>query len=269
MYNHLEKMRSVGLTEYEAKAYYTLLQKGNFTAIELSKAADIPRTRIYEVLNNLVNKGLCKQIHGNMKSFKANNPAYAFDRLLDDLQQEHKFKIKKVNELSHLLMPIYNTNKENHDPLEFIEVIKEQSSIINKTNELERKAKREILAMNKAPYAVDLATVVRKRSIKRKNGIKYKFLSEVSYPIDDDLLEFLSLWEDAGAEIRVLEKVPIKMMIFDQQKVILSLQNKISASKSGFTSMVINHTEMAQFLTASFESYYANALSLEQFKHTL
>lgn len=269
MYNFVEKMRSVGLTEYEAKAYYTLLQKGNFTAIELSKAADIPRTRIYEVLNNLVNKGLCKQIHGNMKSFKANNPTYAFDRLLDDLQQEHKFKLKKVSELSNLLMPIYNTNKQKNDPLEYIEVIKEQNSIINMTNQLERKAKEEILTMSKSPYAVDLATIVRKRSIKRRNGIGYKFLSEVSYPIDDDLLEFLNLWEQAGAEVRVAEEVPIKMIIFDQQRVILSLKNKISTPESSFTSIIIDHSELAQFLKLNFDTCFSNALTLEQFKQTL
>lgn len=50
------QMKSLGLTEYEVKAYLTLLREHPINGYSLSKHSGIPRSRIYEVL-----EGLCKK----------------------------------------------------------------------------------------------------------------------------------------------------------------------------------------------------------------
>lgn len=59
--NLIRKLLDLGLTEREAKLYLTLLEKKTFTALELQQIAKIPRTKIYEVLQKMMDRGICTQ----------------------------------------------------------------------------------------------------------------------------------------------------------------------------------------------------------------
>lgn len=49
----VEKLKRVGLTEYEAKAYLALLNAHLSTATQISEKSGVPRTKIYAVLESL------------------------------------------------------------------------------------------------------------------------------------------------------------------------------------------------------------------------
>jgi HTH-type transcriptional regulator, sugar sensing transcriptional regulator len=51
-------MKKLGFSEYESKAYLKLLEEFPLNGYALSKNSGIPRSRIYEVLKNLINKQL-------------------------------------------------------------------------------------------------------------------------------------------------------------------------------------------------------------------
>ncbi|GED20063.1 TrmB family transcriptional regulator [Kurthia gibsonii] len=54
----IEILKQRGYTEYESKAYLALIQNGDVTAYQISKDSGIPRARIYDVLNSLIEKGI-------------------------------------------------------------------------------------------------------------------------------------------------------------------------------------------------------------------
>lgn len=54
----LQNIQSMGLTQYEAKVYLTLVSRGPSNAYQVSKASGVPRARVYEVLDGLVQHGL-------------------------------------------------------------------------------------------------------------------------------------------------------------------------------------------------------------------
>jgi HTH-type transcriptional regulator, sugar sensing transcriptional regulator len=54
----LPSFSKLGFTAFEAKAYLSLLRKGNVTGYELSKESGIPSSKIYSVLNHLVTRNL-------------------------------------------------------------------------------------------------------------------------------------------------------------------------------------------------------------------
>lgn len=54
----LEKLQNLGLNLYEAKAYSSLLKIGTANAYKISKESGIPRARIYDVMDTLINRGL-------------------------------------------------------------------------------------------------------------------------------------------------------------------------------------------------------------------
>ncbi len=52
----MEEMKTLGFSVYESKAYLTLLEEFPVNGYALSKSSGIPRSRIYEVLKNLIAK---------------------------------------------------------------------------------------------------------------------------------------------------------------------------------------------------------------------
>lgn len=58
-------LKSVGLSEYESKAYIALISRGApMNGYEVAKASGVPRSTIYEVLGKLVARGAATQVLG-------------------------------------------------------------------------------------------------------------------------------------------------------------------------------------------------------------
>lgn len=53
----VEVLRELGLSDYEARAYAALLSMGEMSPREVSEAANIPYTKVYEVLRRLEGRG--------------------------------------------------------------------------------------------------------------------------------------------------------------------------------------------------------------------
>lgn len=53
-----QTMKRFGFTESETSAYLTLLEGGNLSGYEISKRSGIARSKIYNILETLVNKGI-------------------------------------------------------------------------------------------------------------------------------------------------------------------------------------------------------------------
>jgi sugar-specific transcriptional regulator TrmB len=53
----IQDLQSLGFSEYEARAYVALLQRGPLTGYQLAKASGIPRPNIYPVLDRLQERG--------------------------------------------------------------------------------------------------------------------------------------------------------------------------------------------------------------------
>lgn len=67
----LGALKSCGLTEYESKAYFTLLLSGRSMVWELSRRSAVPQSKIYSVIDSLVDRGLVDVVEGKPKSAQA------------------------------------------------------------------------------------------------------------------------------------------------------------------------------------------------------
>ena len=67
----LETLRALGLTEYQAKCFLGLARVSSATASELSAVSGVPRSRIYDVADGLVERGLIEVEPGETKRYRA------------------------------------------------------------------------------------------------------------------------------------------------------------------------------------------------------
>lgn len=261
MTEHLSKLQEIGLTANEAKVYNCLLRKHTFTATEISQCCNVNRSRIYSVLESLINKGLCIEILGKVRKFQAAAPEVAFEKL----KKEQNKKLDLLESLPDLLSPIYNSNTDNSSPLDFIEVYGTPTSIIKKHHTLELESKDVVLSFCKSPYAMskDL-DIHEEQEESMKTGVIYKSIFEV----EQDNVEFFARrmknFEDQGEEIKVAYHLPIKLHVFDDHTVMFSMTNQINPDKN-LTYMVIEHSDLAETLISTFYKYWEEALSVDEF----
>jgi HTH-type transcriptional regulator, sugar sensing transcriptional regulator len=70
----IELLQQIGLSKYDAEAYYALLQHGPLTGYELGKRSGVPLSRSYEILERLHAKGLALVQPGDPPRYTAEAP---------------------------------------------------------------------------------------------------------------------------------------------------------------------------------------------------
>ena len=264
MERYIDQLIKAGLTEYEAKTYYALLQKNDLTATEISKLAAVPRTRVYEVLNNLIQKGFCTSMNGKVRRYKAISPEYAFNDFIEMMDKDLQRRKQEIKSVSKDLLPIYEAEKDNSESIEYAHIIRERNHINEKMNEIGNNTREEIITFNKSPFAVNIPKLLKRGYVQYLPGLKYRFITEKSDLEDENYLRFMKLWQKEGAEIRVVEEVPVKMVIFDRKTIVINLPDKIKTTEQ-YTSMVIDHDDLAKFFMKIFSLYYKESIDLDEY----
>ena len=133
-------LREMGLNAYEIDAYTVLLEGGLMTAMEISRKASVPYSKIYEVLNSLKEKGWIKSSESRPFKYYPVPPleAVAFTRFrLEDKYQSWEHAVAEE------LQPLYEKRElvERPDVL----ILRGQQAVLNKLEEVLKKATKEIM----------------------------------------------------------------------------------------------------------------------------
>lgn len=273
----LNKLQESGLTKREAQIYLALLQKKEFAASEIASIVTIGRTKIYEIIPNLVAKGLCSEIQKDGKKIYCSvEPKIALKNLLAFFQREYDEvltkKEKLINELEVNLGQIYSKNAKKSDNLDYIEVIKDRNQIRNKWLTLQKNLEFEELVFNKAPYSITpVENIEHEREILDKKivckGI-YECENISSESAQNEFIKMLDMYSNLGEIVKVIEKLPMKLAIIDEKITMLALNDPVSM-KPSITTVVINHPSFAIAQKEVFESYWNKAIPFDDFKKNL
>ena len=99
-------LETLGLTEYESKTLVTLFKFDEIEAPEISRRAQVPKTRIYDVLDRLVRRGLAIEIKGRPKRYRVIDRAVAIDTLVERKKEGVRQIEKNAQEMKTLIAGI-------------------------------------------------------------------------------------------------------------------------------------------------------------------
>ena len=133
-------LRKVGLTDYEVNAYLALLEKGALTAKQISYGAQIPFSKVYQVLNSLEKKGWVEVVRKRPSKYFPKSPEAALKAAKAAMESEW-MQIEKV--VADELVPLYEKvkSKEKYD----IWILRGLSNIASKFKEMVKKCQEELL----------------------------------------------------------------------------------------------------------------------------
>lgn len=133
-------LRELGLTDYETRAYLSLLERGVLTASQVSESAGVPYSKVYETLAALERKGWTETDQGRPSRYypKAPSEALATARL----QQEDKLKVWEKT-IATELQPLYEKREIREKP--DIWILRGELSTVTKLREMLGNTKNELM----------------------------------------------------------------------------------------------------------------------------
>jgi len=133
-------LREIGLNAYEIDAYIELLEGGQMTAMEISQEANVPYSKMYEVLNSLKDKGWIKSSESRPFKYYPVPPLEAIR--FTKVRLEDKYASWE-NTVSETLQPLYEKRElvERPDML----ILHGQHAVLTKLEEVLKRASVEIV----------------------------------------------------------------------------------------------------------------------------
>lgn len=150
-----ELLEVLDLSDYETTALDQLLTTGRTTAPNLADATDIPKARIYGVLESLGNKGFIEIIPGRPKEYQPKPPADLLERAKDNRRQTYETYCEEVDEMADAFLNHYKpryeqANEEIPPTAELFHVVDVGEPSLRETRRIYRQAETTLHIMTKS-----------------------------------------------------------------------------------------------------------------------
>lgn len=145
----LDALKSIGLNLYERKIFVALLAKGVATAGEVSQIANVPRSRSYDILESLAEKGFVVPQPSKPIKYVALAPRDALDRTKENLKKKHEILFERIDkmrksEIVNELDKIYKEGFNLMQPFDMTGTLKGRHSINQQLTSIFKQAKKKI-----------------------------------------------------------------------------------------------------------------------------
>jgi sugar-specific transcriptional regulator TrmB len=246
----LELLKALGLSTYEAEVYRALLKTDKAKVQDLARVVAVPRPQIYVALGALLEKGLCQEIRGKVTFYSAAAPGTAFRGTLRREEELLKAKaegVRALDEEHHQLEP-------ESVPPNFVQVLRGRQ-IRHTIDDLVAATAKELfisLKYVKEQTAKSVEGAVKAESAMLERGIQVRCLYEQAALQHPEVRQALRKLTGEGEEARVIESVPMDMMIFDRRAALFSLAEE----RGGVTVFVFAHPSLVESMRLSFDSLW-------------
>lgn len=255
------RVQQIGLNAYEARSYLVLVGHPRFKALELAARAHVPRQKIYEVLDSLVEKGFAQVMQEKTKLFSAIEPEIAISHYLARRTRTLERELQEQSKLAHGLVDdlhaAYSEGQENRGTLEPLRIVSDPGQIAAHYQRMLGEVSREYVEFVGPPYAVDPLDD-RLVGQARKRGVSCQILvaaSETLTGSGENVAERLEGYRRQGAEVRTLPVLPMKLAIFDGRAGLVAMLDPV-VTRPSWTAVVFEHAGMAEAMVNLFRQYW-------------
>ena len=185
------KLQQMGLNSYEARSYLVLVGHSRFKALELAARAQVPRQKIYEVLDSLAEKGFARVVQEKTKLFSAVEPALAIPGYLARKRQHAEHEMVEQTRLASGLMEdlaaAYSESQEEQGHPRLPPHHRRADANRHSVPPHDRRRKSEYLEFSRPPFAVDPIDSVESVKEASQRGVPCRLLADPSI-LDDTRL---------------------------------------------------------------------------------
>ncbi|MBW3013230.1 helix-turn-helix domain-containing protein [Candidatus Woesearchaeota archaeon] len=239
----LSDLKKIGLTEGEIKLYSALLDLGESTRTELAKKSGISPSKIYDVANRLLEKGIIASVKKNgVIHFSAADPERIKD-FIQSKEQEIEKEKKLVDEMLPILLAKYSKTKEETDVEVFYGWEGMKTIFDNKVKEMDKGESEYIFGASKGYDSKQADIFFSQYYLKKKKkgfGSKIIFNEDVRKNTKRTSIfrekpnEMRFLHQDTFTEINLYKNTVLIIMLLKQPIVIRVKNNEAAVSFKKF-----------------------------------
>jgi sugar-specific transcriptional regulator TrmB len=258
-------LEELGLTNYEARVYLALIRRDVFTAAEVAREAQVPRQRVYDVLEGLTRRQLAVLHPGRVAGYSAVAPEIAVDRLMEQQRRSISRLERLSGELARELLPTWDSGRTHTDPLDYVEVLRDAADISERFARIQSEAERELLSFSRPPWVTGSENEAGLEASARLIAAGRTARSLYSRDVLDDpvMLRLVRRFAEAGEEIRIAETLPLKLIVADGSTVLCDMPDPV-ARTGATTALVIRHPSLAETLRLAFQSIWEHSPTLDE-----
>jgi sugar-specific transcriptional regulator TrmB len=262
---HARQLQDIGLNAYESRAYLVLIGHLNFKALEVAGRANIPRQKIYEVLDSLIEKGFVQVVQGKAKLFSAVEPKMALQGYLarrkEAFERQFQERQKLAEYLRTDLAAVFADGNQGRGPLDYLRIVADNAQIAEQYRRLLAQSEREYVEFAKPPFAVDPVgePIVEQLAAK---GVECRLLFDKRVLETKDEREKIERLAKAGAEVRLSDSLPMKLALFDQRRGMISLDDPV-VSHPQITALVFDHESLASAMGSLFSDFWSRGKAVD------
>lgn len=255
----MDALKSIGLNLYERKVWVALLSRGIASAGELAEIAKIPRSRTYDVLESLAEKGFVIIQNSKPLRYIAVEPKEALERAKKKVLKSAQETASRIDELknSEIIKHLENLRREGMkvvEPGELTGALKGRHILHQQLETLFRQSKKYI-AIVAPPEAL--------RDIHENHGYLLKKLSSkgVKIKVLTHRIEKNSFFDDLKkiAEVRKINSQQLgRFCLIDGRHVIISLTDH-GAHPLQDTALWASSEHATSVLEPMFENLWKNS----------
>ena len=257
------RLQQLGLNAYEARSYLVLVGHPRFKALELAARAHVPRQKLYEVLDSLVEKGFAQVVQEKTKLFSAVEPTLAIPSYLAQRAQALQHELTEQGRLGTGLIDdlasAYSEGQGGRGTLDYLRIVSEPGQIALQYQRMLADVHGEYFEFSRPPYAVDPLDEQLVRQA-RDRGVVCRILIEAG-TVDQTHARRLDEYAVAGVEIREGEALPMKLAVFDGRHGMIALLDPV-ITKPAWTAVVFEHSGLGEALRGLFDNYWRRAGTL-------
>lgn len=279
----IEKIKSVGFKEYEAKVFIVLMKGIPMSVPEIAKESKLLRNSIYDTLRKFAENGYCNEIETSTTlKYQIINP----EVILGKLEKEYSDSVKKnLSVLKGAFTEIEAFYKKNpaksDDKADDVELIRGfNKNRVMKYMELIENARFEILSMNRLRGVVtDEINHFAERFVKNGGVIRSLYKISLDFRVrkndkvinasTEDLIHFCESFEKHGEEVKLTAIEIPNLVIIDREKIFLNLSGHKDSEKSKQTDIVINEKQYAMNMRDLFNNYWERSATIKEYQSTL
>jgi sugar-specific transcriptional regulator TrmB len=263
------RLQQIGLNAYEARSYLVLVGHPRFKALELAARSHVPRQKIYEVLDSLIEKGFAQVVQEKTKLFSAVEPGLAIPAYLarrgEAMQHELEEQARYASGLVEDLKKAYSEGQGGRGTLDYLRIVSEPAQIAVQYRRMLSEVQREYVEFSRPPYAVDpLDEQIVKQA--RSRGVSCRLLYEAG-SMDEMHRQRMDEYRSAGVEVYAAANLPMKLAVFDGHQGMIALLDPV-ITKPSWTALMFDHPGFAEAMIGLFDGYWARAVASQAQKTT-
>lgn len=239
----------------EARVLFALLQLGSANSSQIARVAQLPRTNTYPVMEALKERGLVQRLPGDgVIEWTTPGVETVMDRLdaavEDARESEARRHRSRTSDLRAMVATAFPSIPP--DALSDVQVIRGSARVKKLYEQMLARATSDLTMFTRPPYAMPEGYVNPTVIEMLGRGIRTRVLYEAGL---DGRAEFV-VYDQAGVQARVVESVPLKVVIVDSRATLVGMPDLIEPEGYPIT-LYVEHPAYATLLSFAFEHLWS------------